>query len=224
MNRVLMEVDQAKGIRPRLDAVDLLRGLVMVVMALDHVRDFFSNARMDPLDLTKTNAALFLTRWVTHFCAPVFVFLAGTGAFLSGARGKTKAQRAWFLLSRGVWLVVLEFTLVHLGWSFNFDYHILLGQVIWAIGCSMVVLAGMVFLPGWIIAAVGITLIAGHNWFEKGPPMDPGSFGWLWKVLRSGGVLELGPNVRLFAAYPLLPWFGIMAAGYGCGAVWLLEP
>lgn len=111
-------------------AIDLVRGLVMVLMVLDHTRDFFSAAVFNPLDLSRTTPAIFLTRWVTHFCAPVFVFLAGAGAFLYGAAGRTKPQLAFFLLSRGLWLVALEFTLVHLGWFFNFKYDLLIGQVI----------------------------------------------------------------------------------------------
>jgi uncharacterized membrane protein len=217
-------MEAAKRIRPRLDAIDLLRGLVMVLMALDHTRDFFSNARFNPLDLSRTDTGLFFTRWVTHFCAPVFVFLAGTGAFLFLQRGgKTKGQLAWFLFSRGLWLVVLEFTLVHLGWLFRFDFHLLLGQVIWAIGWSMVLLAGMVYLPWWAVGLLGITLIAGHNALDGFSGDSLGSFRWIWTVLFSVGPVEVGPGVRLFVAYPVLPWLGVMAAGYGIGAVYLLD-
>src|SRR5262249_11091906 len=144
------------GHLPRLDALDLLRGLVMVIMALDHTRDFFSNARFFPTDLTPTTPAVFLTLFLTHFCAPVFVFVAGPGAFLSCAQGKSKPRLAWFLLTRGLWLIVLEFTLVHLGWTFHFDFHNLLGQVIWAIGWSMIVLAALIFLPTWVVTLLGI--------------------------------------------------------------------
>src|SRR5262249_14361576 len=130
-------ISQAATAR-RVDAIDLLRGGVMVLMALDHTRDFFTDVTFDPLDLSRTTPALFLTRWVTHFCAPVFVFLAGTGAYLYGSRGRSKGQLARFLVTRGLWLVVLEFTLVHLGWFFNFRYEWFIAQVIWAIGWSMV--------------------------------------------------------------------------------------
>jgi uncharacterized membrane protein len=215
------------SILPRLEAVDLLRGVVMVLMALDHTRDFLSAARFSPLDLSRTDPALFLTRWVTHFCAPVFVFLAGTGAFLSGARGKTRAQLAWFLLTRGLWLVVLEFTLVRLGWYFTLEYSRLNGQVIWVIGCSMVALAGLVFLPAWAVGALGVVLIACHNLFDGVRADSLGPFRWLWVALRSGyfsgGSLEPWPGVYLFVSYPVLPWLGVMAAGYGLGQVWLLD-
>src|SRR2546425_11372603 len=143
--------------RSRLESVDLLRGLVMVLMALDHVRDFFTNAPFDPLDLSRTNPALFLTRWITHYCAPVFMFLAGTGAFLSTIRGKNTKELSWFLLTRGLWLVLLELTWVRcLGWLFNFDFHFAMGIVIWAIGWSMVALAALVFLPLRWVTTVGI--------------------------------------------------------------------
>jgi uncharacterized membrane protein len=229
----------------RLDAIDLLRGSVMVLMALDHTRAFFSNPGFDPLDLSKTSAALFLTRWVTHFCAPVFVFLAGTGAFLAAYRGgKTKPQLAWFLLSRGVWLLVLEFTLVHLGWAFSLDYRFLLGQVIWAIGWSMILLAGLVFLPTWVVGLLGVLIIAGHNAFDPIQAEKFGLYRSLWVALVSGGKLDFQSGLKLastafpilhssisltqpgflIVAYPILPWLGVMAAGYAFGTIWLVDP
>jgi uncharacterized membrane protein len=222
------EAERAVASRPRVEAVDLLRGVVMVLMALDHTRDFLTDARFNPLDLSRTTAALFLARWVTHFCAPVFLFLAGTGAFLSATRGKTRPQLAWFLLTRGLWLVLLEFTLVQFGWFFNFDYHLFVGQVIWAIGCSMLALAALVFLPAWAVATFGLTLIACHNLFDGVRPADMGSYRLLWIALLSGsfsdGPLELWAGVYFFVAYPVLPWLAVMAAGYGFGRLWLLEP
>jgi uncharacterized membrane protein len=154
---------------PRQEGIDFVRGVVMVLMALDHTRDFFSESRFDLLDLSRTDPPLFLTRWVTHFCAPVFVLLAGTGAFLSVSRGKTRRQLARFLLSRGLWLVVLEFTLVQWGWSFNFEYSLLIGQVIWAIGWSMVVLSMLIFVRFELIALLAVALIAGHNLLDGVP-------------------------------------------------------
>jgi len=199
--------------RTRLYSVDMLRGLVMVIMALDHVRDFFSNAyTFDPTDLTQTNAVLFSTRWITHFCAPVFVFLAGTGSFLSTSRGKTKKELAGFLLSRGLWLVFLDLFFVHtFGWWFNVDYHLLYGDVLWALGWSMVVMAGLVYLPLWSITSIGIAMIADNN----------GSFRWLWAILHSGDMLEPLPGVHFIPGYPLVPWIGVMALGYGFGTLML---
>ena len=209
--------------RPRLESIDILRGTVMVLMALDHVRDFLSDARFNPEDLTRTTVALFFTRWVSHFCAPVFVFLAGTGAFLYGDRGRTRPQLAWFLLTRGLWLVVLELTLVHLGWFFNCRYEVVTGQVIWAIGLSMVVLAALVFLPTWVVTAVGVALVCGHNLLDG---IDVRELGWFrepYAVMRGGGPLQPWPGFAFIVAYPLLPWLGVMAAGYGFGAVWRLD-
>lgn len=207
----------------RLDSVDLLRGLVMVIMALDHVRDYFNGPRFDPLDLTQTTAALFLTRWITHFCAPVFVFLAGAGAFLSVDRGKPKGELSRFLVTRGLWLVALELTVVRFAWTFHLDYaRITILQVIWAIGWSMVILAGLIHLRLRLIAGFAIVMIAGHNLLD---PISPEAFGghgptsygvlgWLWIVLHV-------PAAPVF--YPLIPWVGVMAAGYAFGAILRLE-
>ncbi|HET7872338.1 MAG TPA: heparan-alpha-glucosaminide N-acetyltransferase domain-containing protein [Terriglobales bacterium] len=204
-------------------SVDALRGLVMALMALDHVRDYFSNAYFfEPTDLTQTNAALFFTRWITHLCAPVFVFLAGTGAFLSASRGKTKKGLAGFLLTRGLWLVFLDLFAVHtLGWWFNFDYHLLYGDVLWALGWCMVAMAGLIFLPVWSIAAIGIAMVALHNIFDAVSADSFGTFRWLWAVLHTGDMLEPLPGVHFVPGYPLVPWIGVMAAGYGFGALML---
>jgi uncharacterized membrane protein len=211
--------------RPRLDSVDALRGIVMILMALDHTRGFFSNATFDPLNLAQTNPALFLTRWITHYCAPVFVFLAGTGAFLSTTRGKTKSELSWFLVTRGLWLVILELTVIKwTGWAFNFDLHSYGAAVIWAIGWSMVVLAGLVFLPVRFIALFGIVMIAVHNLFDYVRPADWGSFRWLWVILHQGREgIEFLPRYTLGIGYPLIPWIGVMAAGYAFGTILLRE-
>jgi uncharacterized membrane protein len=197
----------------------------MVIMALDHVRLFFSNAyAFEPTDLSQTNAALFLTRWITHFCAPVFVFLAGTGAFLSTSRGKTRESLARFLVTRGLWLVFLDLFVVHtLGWWFNFDYHLLYGDVLWALGWSMVVLAGLVWLPMWSIVTIGIAMVALHNLLDRVQADSFGSFRWVWAVLHTGDILEPRPGFHFVPGYPLVPWIGVMAAGYGFGAL-LLRP
>jgi uncharacterized membrane protein len=213
------------GLTSRLDSVDLLRGLVMVLMALDHTRGFFSNAHFYPLDLDKTNVPLFLTRWITHFCAPLFVFLAGTGAFLSTTRGKTTRELSWFLLTRGLWLIFLEVIVIRcLGWNFHFDFHSIGVAVIWAIGWSMIVLAGLVHLPIWAIAVFGITMIAGHNVDDWVRPGDLGAWGGLWRILHAGGEFELLPGYKLGVGYPLIPWIGVMAAGYAFGTILMRDP
>lgn len=201
-------------------SVDLMRGLVMVLMALDHVRWFFTDADFYPTDLSQTDAAQFFTRWITHLCAPAFVFLAGTSAFLSASQGLDRIRLARRLFIRGLWLVVLEVTAVRLAWVFNLDYSQLELGVIWALGWSMVALSVLVYLPRWVIASVGIVMIAGHNLLD-GLQLDSfravdGSLqwqGWLLNVLH----VPHSPVV-----YPLIPWIGVMAAGYAFGAVFLL--
>jgi len=211
--------------RARLDSVDAVRGIVMVIMALDHVRDFFHAyaKTLDPLDPAQTWTGLFFTRWVTHFCAPTFVFLAGAGAFLSTRRGKTKGELSWFLLTRGLWLILLEMTVVRLGWFFNFDYHLVIMQVIWAIGWGLVVLAGLVFLPTRAIAAFGLAMILLHNLLDRFKAEDFGALRGLWVVLHEQGALMFAPGFFAFVAYPLVPWVGVIAAGYAFGEVLTLE-
>jgi uncharacterized membrane protein len=209
----------------RLESVDLLRGLVMVLMALDHTRDFFHRgafAGWDPLDLSRTTVALFFTRWITHFCAPVFIFLAGTGAYLSLGRGKDPASLSGFLFTRGLWLIVLELTWVRwFGWAFAINLHEHWFIVIWAIGWSMIVLAGLVHLPRGAVFGFGLVLILGHNACDGVAPESWGSAGWLWRVLHAGGQFEFAalPGVKFGAGYPLIPWVGVMAVGFSFGQV-----
>jgi uncharacterized membrane protein len=214
------------GARPRLESIDVVRGVIMVLMALDHVRDFFHHDALlfAPTDLSQTNAALFFTRFITHFCAPGFFFLAGTSAFLSFGRGKSTNDLARFLVSRGLWLVFLELTVVWcLGWAFNFDYHVRGLLVIWALGWSMVVLAALIYLPRWLIAVFAVAMIAGHNLLDSVRPESFGALAWLWDILHAPGEIHPFPGTTLAIAYPLVPWVGVMAAGYGLGAWFKLE-
>ena len=208
--------------RARLDSVDLLRGLVMLLMALDHTRDFFAAGGPNPRDIA--DPALFLTRWVTHFCTPTFIFLAGVSAFLYGERGRRVGEVSWFLLTRGLWLILIEFTLMRLCWTFSIHADVFVIQVIWVTGASMVALAGLVHLPRWAIATIGLAMIAGHNLLDGIDAEELGHAGWLWKLLHEPGLIEIGPHARLFVLYVLVPWSGVMAAGYALGPVFRLDP
>jgi len=226
--------NSSKNKRARIDSIDLLRGIVMVIMMLDHTRDFvhYSGYLFDPTDLTKTNVALFFTRWITHYCAPTFVFLAGTGAYLQLARGKSKSELSRFLFTRGLWLIVLEFTLVRLGATFSVDYSFLgMMQVIWVIGVSMIVLAALIHLPLRVVAGFGVAMIALHNLFDrirvegwKGPgSVVPGYGAKLWIILHQAfePLPIVGfPSPVVFVVYPLIPWVGVMAAGFALGAIY----
>jgi uncharacterized membrane protein len=211
--------------RVRVDSIDLLRGFVMVLMVLDHARMYLTEVRFDPTDLAQTTPLLFATRWITHFCAPVFVFLAGTSAFLSGSRRGSKADLARFLASRGLWLVLLELTVVNFAWAFNlrFESGVIL-QVIWAIGASMLALAALVvFLPTRVVGAIGVAMIAGHNLLDGIAPESLGAFATPFAFLHVSGLRDvLGAPV--FVLYPLVPWVGVMAAGYAFGALYRLAP
>ncbi|HEV7838662.1 MAG TPA: heparan-alpha-glucosaminide N-acetyltransferase domain-containing protein [Gemmatimonadaceae bacterium] len=223
--------------RQRVDSVDLLRGVIMVIMMLDHTRDFVhaQGQLFDPTDVSRTWPLLFFTRWITHYCAPIFVFLAGTGAYLQELRGKSKGELSKFLISRGLWLIVLELTVVRVMIFFNVDYPGSLGllQVIWAIGWGMIVLAALIHLPVHVIVGLGVAMIALHNvldgvhftsWQGPGSPV-PGFLASLWKVLHEPGVIfPFGyPGPPLLVLYPLIPWIGVMAVGYGFGALYRLD-
>ena len=194
----------------------------MVLMALDHTRDFFASGGPNPRDLA--DPALFLTRWVTHFCAPIFIFLAGVSAYLYGRRSRSVGEVSWLLLTRGLWLVLIEFTVMRFCWTFSFHIHFFVLQVIWVIGASMIVLAGLVHLPRWVIATIGLAMIAGHNLLDHIRDEDLGSVAWLWKLLHQPGPIEIGPQITLFVLYTVVPWSGVMAAGYALGPVFGLEP
>jgi len=217
--------------KTRVDSIDLLRGIVMVIMMLDHTRDFIHNAvfQFDPLDPTRTNPALFFTRWITHFCAPTFVFLAGTGIYLQFARGKNKSTLTRFLITRGLWLIFLEFSLVRLGAFFNIEVKLLMMmQVIWAIGFSMIVMAALIHLPLKVITAFGLLMIAFHNLLDKfqiprafGNP-TLGVWGKLWLILHQQGLFFIDgfPSPAVLVLYPLIPWVGVMAVGYAFGSIY----
>ncbi len=217
-------MSSAPAARPRLDSIDVLRGIVMVVMALDHVRDYFSGAPFDPTDLSQTTPAYFLTRFATHFCAPVFVFLAGTGAYLGGTRGKTTKELSLFLLTRGLWLVLLELTVIRVAWRFGFDVQRFGAGVIWAIGWSMVALAGLVFLPRRVVLAFGLVMIAGHNAFDRVQGFESPFLDSLWTILHHRGLAGVAGVTSIGVLYPLVPWIGVLAAGYGFGELFSGTP
>ena len=219
----------------RVDSIDLLRGIVMVVMMLDHTRDYIHNAvfQFDALDPTRTNVALFFTRWITHFCAPTFVFLAGTGIYLQFARGKSKTQLSKFLITRGLWLIFLEFSLVRLGAFFNVEpKFVMMMQVIWVIGLSMVLMSALIHLPLKVLAAFGLLMIALHNLLDRYSlqrPFGNPNFGIgskLWLILHQQGLffIDGAPSPVVLVLYPLIPWVGVMAVGYAFGALYKKDP
>ena len=199
----------------RIESVDVVRGMIMVIMALDHTRDYFGIPGQNPVNLTTASAALFLTRWITHFCAPVFFLLTGTGAFLS-LRRKTSAELSRFLLTRGLWLIVLETTIVRcFAYQFNVDYHVTMLLVLWALGWAMIVLGVLCRLPVMASTVFGAVLVVGHNALD-----GVRSTNALWAVLHAPGFVLNAPQHVVFVGYPLIPWVGVTALGYSLGQVY----
>lgn len=224
-----MAIDQPGGVgdinaqavsASRITSIDLMRGIVMIIMVIDHVRHFYSWAAYDPADLGNAMPALFLTRWITHFCAPTFTFLAGTSAWLYARNtGCTRGQLQRFLLSRGLFLVLLELTWVSFSW--RFDFHGLVLPAIWALGWSMVLLGGMLYLPTRAVAALALLLVFGHDLLDRLQFQDFAAhgqvWGWLWAVVHEFHFGTLSSGYAIVLVYPLVPWVGAMALGYCFG-------
>jgi uncharacterized membrane protein len=212
---MMVHVPTARTRTRRLTSIDTLRGIVMIIMALDHVRDFFGVPGLNPTNVAQTTVPLFFTRWITHICAPTFFLLTGTGAFLLGER-RSIPELSRFLVTRGIWLIVLEVTVLRcFGYQFNFDYQVTMLVVIWALGWAMIVLAALLWLPPSMVLAFGVVMIAGHNLLDGIRSTNP-----LWVILHSPGFVVNRPGFVVFAAYPLIPWIGVTAVGYALGQVY----
>jgi uncharacterized membrane protein len=209
----------------RVEAIDAVRGAVMVLMALDHVRDFIHRGAMSssPTDLATTTPVLFLTRWLTHVCAPTFIFTAGLGAFLWWQRGRTRRQLSTYLVTRGLWLIVLELTVMRLAYNFNFSssYPVLL-LVLWVIGACMIGLALLVWLPLPALAVLSVVTIASHNLLDGVTAAQFGSAAGVWNLLHQSGAFALG-GATILVGYPLIPWIAVMALGFCCGRLYLMD-
>lgn len=223
--------DRPEPIKQRIYSIDLLRGIVMMIMMLDHTRDFVHAGALlsDPTNPETTTAAVFFTRWITHYCAPIFVFLSGVSIYLQRRSGKSNRELSWFLFTRGIWLIILEFTVIRFLVVFDFDYSTFfgMGQVIWVIGVSMVVMAGLIYLPVKIVGLVGLAMIVLHNLLDRfGVPPEIAFTGQadaaqsVWIILHGIGVLPVGSTgSTIFLAYALIPWVGVMMAGFALGKV-----
>jgi uncharacterized membrane protein len=204
--------------RARVESIDIVRGAIMVLMALDHTRDFFGLPG-SPTNLATATAPLFFTRWITHFCAPGFFFLMGTGAFFAGRR-RSPAEFQRFLVSRGVWLIVLDLVVLRcFAYQFNFDYRVTMLLVLWALGWALIALAVVARLPVGAIATLGGVMIAAHNMLDGVRSTAP-----LWRILHAPGVVFASSRHLVFAAYPLVPWMGVTMAGYAIGTVYTWPP
>ena len=212
---------------PRIQSVDALRGAIMMIMAIDHIRDFVDRSAMQfsPTDLTRTTAALFFTRWITHFCAPVFILTAGIGAFLWMQRGRhSKLELSRFLVTRGIWLIFLEITLLRVVMFSRVRYHgnIVILLILWGIGASMIALAALSHLPFRVLAPLSVAIIALHNLLDRVQAAKFGRAAPAWDILHQQGLFTMF-GINFVVAYPVLPWIGVMAAGYCLGSTFTWE-
>jgi uncharacterized membrane protein len=215
-----------KKVAQRIQSIDLLRGVVMIIMALDHVRGFFHYDHFignDPLNFSTTTSELFLTRWITHFCAPVFVFLSGTGIFLYGSKQKTKREASFFLLTRGLWLILVELLIITPVWDFRFSNVFVGLQVIWAIGLSMVIMSVLIFLPYRVLLGLGLVIVFGHNLLDSISMTGNDFPSFLWATIHEFHIFNVNDNMKVGLMYPFLPWLGVMILGYCLGKLFLPE-
>ncbi|HEY0666616.1 MAG TPA: heparan-alpha-glucosaminide N-acetyltransferase domain-containing protein [Sphingobacteriaceae bacterium] len=204
----------------RIRTIDFLRGTAMIIMAIDHVRDYFHEDAFlyNATDLSQTNVPLFFTRWITHFCAPVFMFLAGTSAYFMG-RKKTKRQLSAFLLTRGLWLLFVDLFIMTFAWNFDINYNVFLVNVIWAFGLSMIILALLVNFPLRIILLIGLVIVFGHHLLDSVIVEGNNLPAFLWAILHKQALFDFGGK-SLFIVYPIIPWVGVMAIGYCLGSLY----
>lgn len=208
-------------LKQRINSIDVLRGLIMLIMALDHTRDFFHYANINPTNIATTTPLLFFTRWITHFCAPVFVFLSGVSAYLTGIK-KSKKELSAYLIKRGLWLILIEVIVMTLILTLNPTYSFILLDILWAIGCSMVLLGLLVRAPLWVIAAIGCIIFFGHDIFDYITPAAMGIIPALIKIFFTafGTVFPISSSHIILDLYAIIPWTGVMLLGYVFGSLY----
>lgn len=209
--------------KQRIQSIDILRGLVMVIMALDHARDYFQlgvlSGLNDPTNLETTTPILFFTRFITHFCAPIFIFLAGTSGYLYSLK-RSKKELSKFLFTRGFWLIVVEIVIINFIWWFDTSFGFINLQVIWAIGLCMIIMSLLIYLPNKIIIAFGLVMVFGHNLTDGITAEGNSLFSVFWYVLHQPHFFQISENHFLSIMYPILPWVGVMALGYCFGRLY----
>jgi uncharacterized membrane protein len=204
--------------KKRIQSIDLLRGIIMIIMALDHTRDFFHVKGLtgDPLNENTTDVALYATRWITHFCAPTFVFLSGLSAWLQAQR-KSKKELSFFLVTRGLWLIIVDLFIMSFAFTADIHYSVFILETLWSIGAGMIVLGLMIWLPFYMILATGIIITLGHNMLDFMERAGDAPAGLWYKILHQQTFYPLGSGHSLFLLYPTLSWIGLILLGYCCG-------